>query len=136
MIKVRRPNAPHNTNQFLIDSNHCEEANNIYAEHDRLTFDFQHHSMAGSMMDFMSRFSQIQSQTTEASVNHSDKGTSLPSEIIEEAQMDYYKGNESLENIQVPQTSSIFEEDGQVYQDEVSNVRLETMRKKILIVTT
>jgi hypothetical protein len=56
--QVKRPSAPHNTNQFLIDvNNRSEEPVNIYPDHDRFTFDFQNHSMAGSMMDFMARLS-------------------------------------------------------------------------------
>jgi len=56
---VKRPSAPHNTTQYLIDvNNSCQETTNLYADQDRFTFDFQHHSMAGSMMEsFLSRLS-------------------------------------------------------------------------------
>jgi len=57
----QRPSAPHNTTQYLIDvNNSCQEPTNLYADQDRFTFDFQHHSMAGSMMEsFLSRLSSL-----------------------------------------------------------------------------
>lgn len=61
MKRTQRPSAPHNTTQYLIDvNNSCQEPTNLYADQDRFTFDFQHHSMAGSMMEsFLSRLSSF-----------------------------------------------------------------------------
>jgi len=119
--QIKRPSAPHNTNQFLIDANNvCEESTTIYPEHDRFTYDFQNHSMAGSMMDFMARFSQLHGQSTEAS-NNSDKGTSLLSDIVGEAQIEL--GNENFEAIQGVQNSpSLFSNQETCQEDRVSDL--------------
>ena len=46
-----RPEPPHNTTQYIIDANtSCAEELNLYLDHDRIGFNFQHHAMAGSMM--------------------------------------------------------------------------------------
>jgi len=114
-VQIKRPSAPHNTNQFLIDANNaCEETTNLYGEQDRITYDFQNHSMAGSMMgkffpfsnfddtssDFMARFSRLRGQSTEASDN-SDKGFSLPIESVGETRVSLEDERfESMEGIQ------------------------------------
>jgi hypothetical protein len=69
---VKRPSAPHNTTQYLIDvNNSCQETTNLYVDQDRFTFDFQHHSMAGSMMEsFLSRFSKSKVDPAKEQASH------------------------------------------------------------------
>jgi len=74
---VKRPSAPHNTTQYLIDvNNSCQETTNLYADQDRFTFDFQHHSMAGSMMGKLFPFSNHADNSSESFLSRLSSGFS------------------------------------------------------------
>lgn len=65
---LRIPNPPHNTTQYIISANtHDIDNQNLYTQNDRIEYDFEHHAMAGSMMDLMrDKFMHMFDQSTTA----------------------------------------------------------------------
>jgi hypothetical protein len=71
-LSIRRPDPPHNTTQYIIDANHrCTGTPDLYMQHhNRFEYDFQHHAMAGSMMDLMkNKFTVMYDECGESSSN-------------------------------------------------------------------
>jgi len=102
MKRTQRPSAPHNTTQYLIDvNNSCQEPTNLYADQDRFTFDFQHHSMAGSMMGKFS-FSNLADNSSESFLSRlSSFGKSNVNSVQEQVQTPPVDpaGNGTLEGV-------------------------------------
>lgn len=102
------PNPPHNTTQYIISTN-TDTLNdqNIYTHTDRFEYDFEHHAMAGSMMDLMrDKFMHMYEQSTTAPSQGAQD--SLSEDFVEEKESvvencpysEYLKQAESGENLQ------------------------------------
>lgn len=129
----KRPEAPHNTTQYIIDANcsSVEKNSDNYGEQDRFQFDFQHHSMAGSMFELFNGFSSMYQQRTEEENNHLESSTSQQ-KLIQEDQGKPVVHEELLEVEESPRLYNL----GGCSWEDTQRPEIEITKNMILIAAT